>query len=760
MPLLKIGWVGLDADFDAPEQWQDSASDQEQETTLSGYILMEDLATTRVARDNLLEMAKLELFVPVTWDQDASVDGFYQVRSASVDTEEVSDKGYVAFEITLRRWGTDADLVFRSTLVSAVRANDHGVTLAEAEPVHAPPAGHSAYSSVVGSVSRTSEDGAITVYRDVSALRPTWSASPAEFLDGACRVKVGGYTRAGLSVPNSPADWELSNGLVRVRPGRSWGRSGSADAADASDPLVLEPAAGGGQVTYFPGTASNQVTVPLTVSTIYDYTVTYHDDSTAVGSETSDGSGVLALGGVQANFLAKRVKTIDVTADGGGSTLALYDSALASEPFASITDSLSKVWTLGRSTSGVPLTVVDRPMVVFDGVDDYLEVPDHADLDFGASDSFTVVAAGRWHIVAAAKTLISKYDASSTRWLINTDATPAVQFAINDGVAPSAVDVWTASPTARQLFVVAGVRNVADDDVETFVNGVGTGTPMTDGTSLSLANASSLTIGGLGTVSQFFNGQIFGTAIFREALTDAENLELGTWDWLVASEPSWVRERAAFYWNPDDDDAWTALVNQGQVLNLADGVAGTQHPGGLEVSHYDGTRWVTRIWQPQLGGVDIGDWEWMSVLRNDPEECIVRLENSLAGGGKNTLDLSLTRGSRFMTGLLTVPTAATLKTVLAVAEAGQTVTPTGASSAVAVEAAANDAFGHRYVVGSPSTHTADTTNGGLSIASVTQLKFFLGSEVAGSAAVAGDTSESLCLQYLGLVAESVNVRPR
>ena len=49
--------------------------------------------------------------------------------------------------------------------------------------------------------------------------------------------------------------------------------------------------------------------------------------------------------------------------------------------------------------------------------------------------------------------------------------------------------------------------------------------------------------------------------------------------------------------------------------------------------------------------------------------------------------------------------------------------------------------------------------GGLSIASTTVLDFFIGSEIAGTAAVAGDTADDLVGQYLAvLAADTVALR--
>ncbi len=183
--------------------------------------------------------------------------------------------------------------------------------------------------------------------------------------------------------------------------------------------------------------------------------------------------------------------------------------------------------------------------------------------------------------------------------------------------------------------------------------------------------------------------------------------------------------------------------------------------GRLDVAHHDGTQWETaKVWRIQSGGADVGQWNAVRILRNTPEECSVRLTRDVSAGGELTLDLSVRRGSRFVTGYLSRHAAATLKVVLATAEAGATVTPSGASSAVGIDRTSNDGDGNRYIVGSARSFVNDLTNGGLSKASTTTLDFFIGSEIDGSSAAAGDTSADLCLQYLGNLAEHVITAPR
>lgn len=411
MPDLTIGRVGLSGvDLGDPEQYVGAASPNERTVDLSGTAVGVDLASTKALRDELQALAAMpSLIVPVTWDGDANLDGYYRLDSASFDVQALHDRGFVPVRMSLTRVGSAGEIVFRSKIVGAVMANDHGVTLAESEPFHSPPRGAYGYNpgaTVPASATRTGSAGAITVFRDIDvAVSPWFSVAAADYYAGGAQVTVDGFVRSGLHAPNTPASWQLENELVRVAPNATGGR--------------------------------------------------------------------------------------------------------------------------------------------------------------------------------------------------------------------------------------------------------------------------------------------------------------------------------------------------------------------IDVAHHDGTQWEpAKTWRIQSGGSDVGSWNAVRILRNDPEETAVRLTRDVAGGGEITLDLALRRGSRFVAGYLQRHAAATLKVVLAAAETGQTVTPAGASSAVAIERSTNDGNGNRYVIGSARSFTNDLATGGLSKTSTTSLDFFVGSEIGGSGAAAVDTSETLCLQYLGVVAERTIGSPR
>ena len=401
---LQIGRVGLDVDLIDPEQVRVIAA-ASRRVSLRGVLISDTLAETQALRDELAAQVNPSKVIPVTWTGDALLDGFYRLRSASIDLRSLNDRGFFPFQAEVERLGTDADLVFRSRITGTVLTNDMTVTEAESAPFHAPPRGHVAYdpgATVPSSISRTGESGAVLVYVDVDfAVDPYFSVAAGAWYAGAVKVSSGSplRLRSGDTIENpTPNDWRLENELVRVSP-----------------------------------------------------------------------------------------------------------------------------------------------------------------------------------------------------------------------------------------------------------NGTG---------------------------------------------------------------------------------------------------------GRLDVEHHDGTQWETaKVWRIQVAGGDVGEWTYAAILRNDPEECAVRLTRTVSAGGVITLDLALRRGSRFVSGFLTHNAAATLKVVQATAEASSTNTPSGASAPVAVVKSSNDADGNRAVVGSSSTFVADLTNCGLSIASTTELDFFIGSRIDGSGSQAGDGTSDLCLQYLGHVSE-------
>ncbi|MCK2219692.1 hypothetical protein MF672_038740 [Actinomadura sp. ATCC 31491] len=164
--------------------------------------------------------------VNVVFEEKTERNGYYTVSSASGEVKDRKRQGIteIAWKISLQRHGPDTDVDLESRLAGAVRANDFALT---GERWSAPPVGHYAYytgSTLPSLMTRASTDGDITVYRGIpSGVNPRWGCDVADFLRGRVRVLTRGVERVGAGHPLAADGWELSNGLVRVRPLSSGG---------------------------------------------------------------------------------------------------------------------------------------------------------------------------------------------------------------------------------------------------------------------------------------------------------------------------------------------------------------------------------------------------------------------------------------------------------------------------------------------------------------------------------------------------------
>ncbi len=219
--------------------------------------------------------------------------------------------------------------------------------------------------------------------------------------------------------------------------------------------------------------------------------------------------------------------------DGIDGTLVFdADLRFATEPFATFTEQSSEgaTVTINRATSGQMSTVIDRPQMLYT-TDDYHEIPDDAALDFLADEDLSTMVVFRTNTVASGEdVLLSKKDnlTTSTGYAL-LRSTANGKGLIADGTADD--DDTAATVAIHTLHSVAMVRNIAGDDVETFLDGVGSGSETPDSTTSTLANALVMRIGATSnTAANFFEGQIIAVAQWPAdtALTDAQVLEAHT----------------------------------------------------------------------------------------------------------------------------------------------------------------------------------------------------------------------------------------
>lgn len=176
------------------------------------------LATVEARQEDI--MGLLGRTVPMVFQRKTSYNGFYVVTDTNATLEKwVEGPAQTRWSIAAVYVGPDNQVDIESRLANVVRANDFALT---GERWHAPSIGHYSYqvgSSVPSLVSRTSADGAITVYRSIpAATNPRWGAAPANYALGRVRVLQAGLERSGLGVTLTPTGWEVNNALVRVKP--------------------------------------------------------------------------------------------------------------------------------------------------------------------------------------------------------------------------------------------------------------------------------------------------------------------------------------------------------------------------------------------------------------------------------------------------------------------------------------------------------------------------------------------------------------
>lgn len=161
------------------------------------------------------------LLVAAVWEDKPERSGYYTVTSASADLMDRAAEGVVVagWKLSLLRHGSDTDVDLESRLTGAVRANDFSLA---GERWHAPPIGHHSYhsgSTLPSTMTRATADGTMTVYRGVPAnVSPRWGCAVGDYMRGRVRVMSLGAEQVGTGSRLATDDWELSNGLVRVRP--------------------------------------------------------------------------------------------------------------------------------------------------------------------------------------------------------------------------------------------------------------------------------------------------------------------------------------------------------------------------------------------------------------------------------------------------------------------------------------------------------------------------------------------------------------
>ena len=197
------------------------------------------------------------------------------------------------------------------------------------------------------------------------------------------------------------------------------------------------------------------------------------------------------------------------------------------------------------------------------------------------------------------------------------------------------------------------------------------------------------------------------------------------------------------YVTQDTPEAVTWEMNNG-LVRVQPGAS----DGQVSISAWDDAAWRSvKSFSITEAGVGLATDPEPTILRNEPEEAVLRLTYPTTAG-RTTVDLSLRRGSRFVTGVIKRHSAIALGVRPAPTESTGTLATGGIMHAA-------DADGNRTVLGSAAAVTASAANGGISLASATRLDFFLGHQVGTPAA--GDAYADLMAQYLGTMGEQARI---
>lgn len=186
------------------------------------------------------------------------------------------------------------------------------------------------------------------------------------------------------------------------------------------------------------------------------------------------------------------------------------------------------VVTVNRSTSGKKTAVVDRPMFLF-GSDDYMEVADHAALDFDLADSGTFGGAiRRFAGTTLNDRLLSKSLTGSNlgyEVIIDRGVTGQMQATVGNGT--TTVGGISAAQASGVAMLVAGVLNRTAQTLKTYSDATEISTASTSAIG-SIATTAVLRVGGISNSTSRADMEFFGAIIVRRALSVQEISDVAT----------------------------------------------------------------------------------------------------------------------------------------------------------------------------------------------------------------------------------------
>ena len=115
--------------------------------SLQGKLAVDDLDDAKSLRDELISMSKLNVPVAFTYTGDATLKGYCNLTSASVDISRYSIGG-ITYSLELDWLGKPGEVNLESHFSGALIENSHSIT-STTNQMHSPPRQHYTYYHTV-----------------------------------------------------------------------------------------------------------------------------------------------------------------------------------------------------------------------------------------------------------------------------------------------------------------------------------------------------------------------------------------------------------------------------------------------------------------------------------------------------------------------------------------------------------------------------------------------------------------------------------
>lgn len=258
--------------------------------------------------------------------------------------------------------------------------------------------------------------------------------------------------------------------------------------------------------------------------------------TTAGTTSIFSGSAALIIGGRDGdttNPLEGKIYNLIIKNGLDGNTVLNIDkSNLTSGSNSSFLATTGQTVTINRATSGRKSVVVySSPLWIF-GTDEYMEVVDNDLLDFGATDSFTLIMIAReWNTPTGYGGWLSKSGSNTgARWsFLQLNTNYSTYYAVTDTAAVNRNNATTALTSSEGVLQVRGaVMNRTNNSIQNILNGTLSSAEIFS-TVGSAVNSYPLWVGRFQTAGNYLDAEVYAAAIFRSALSPTDISAISTY---------------------------------------------------------------------------------------------------------------------------------------------------------------------------------------------------------------------------------------